>query len=520
MLSKKMLSKKMLFTLGLMAYLPNSYADLPTTQCTGTSVSELISSCTVTADAPHANGDNGVKLFMANGYNPAVEADVLQSLNKLMVYVRGYGESLESLANVSASLAQFNAQGISILMLAPGAAGQDTIQDNAAALEKTLGMINTYRANSNPSDMVMVGYSQGGLVARYALADLERNGIPHHTSLYVSYDTPHSGIYIPQGMQNMLPLMNEYVTDITNTANNASTAMRALGLDASLRAVADGVNTTGQYVLQAVDSMTTAYLGTGVYKQLLIDNVYPSSATDRAAFIADMDSVGYPTQTQNIAVTNGNTQALPQTQTLTANNSYFSFFGKRGSTNTFSFLYYDFYPTAAGTTNLGANAGTRGTWSYKARCWFFFTCTYNVSASINIPKSKTSGGGVLALDSVSGGRKSMLDYYYGAASFLDYAGIFNPATSSVYPLIYTGQNYDLPFPLRRSNVDSYYSFVPTVSALGLPITTPDTEVANIVAANATPFDLVISNGDALQTNLNHGTVVFTDELVTKILDAL
>ncbi|MEV0636985.1 thioesterase domain-containing protein [Streptomyces sp. NPDC050619] len=45
------------------------------------------------------------------------------------------------------------------------------------------------------------GFSMGGLVARYALAKMETVGIEHQTQLYYSYDTPHTGAWIPIALQ-------------------------------------------------------------------------------------------------------------------------------------------------------------------------------------------------------------------------------------------------------------------------------------------------------------------------------
>ncbi|MFE5912037.1 esterase/lipase family protein [Streptomyces wedmorensis] len=47
------------------------------------------------------------------------------------------------------------------------------------------------------------GFSMGGLITRYALAKMEQApDLPdHETSLYLSYDTPHHGAWIPVGIQ-------------------------------------------------------------------------------------------------------------------------------------------------------------------------------------------------------------------------------------------------------------------------------------------------------------------------------
>ncbi|WP_234003848.1 triacylglycerol lipase [Nocardiopsis sp. SBT366] len=45
------------------------------------------------------------------------------------------------------------------------------------------------------------GFSMGGLVTRYALAKMESDGIDHQTALYLSFDSPHRGAWVPVGLQ-------------------------------------------------------------------------------------------------------------------------------------------------------------------------------------------------------------------------------------------------------------------------------------------------------------------------------
>ncbi|MDH6132667.1 hypothetical protein P3T37_002053 [Kitasatospora sp. MAA4] len=45
------------------------------------------------------------------------------------------------------------------------------------------------------------GFSMGGLVTRYALAKMETEQIRHETAVYLSYDSPHRGAWIPIALQ-------------------------------------------------------------------------------------------------------------------------------------------------------------------------------------------------------------------------------------------------------------------------------------------------------------------------------
>jgi hypothetical protein len=59
----------------------------------------------------------------------------------------------------------------------------------------------TVDERSDSSQLAVGGFSMGGLITRYALAELESEHVAHETALYFSYDTPHRGGVIPIGIQ-------------------------------------------------------------------------------------------------------------------------------------------------------------------------------------------------------------------------------------------------------------------------------------------------------------------------------
>ncbi|GGS18629.1 hypothetical protein GCM10010252_67610 [Streptomyces aureoverticillatus] len=74
-----------------------------------------------------------------------------------------------------------------------------SIIDNAQAAQAAVQEAISRREGDAP--LVVGGFSMGGLVTRYALADLERKRMNHQTALYFSYDSPHRGAWIPIGLQ-------------------------------------------------------------------------------------------------------------------------------------------------------------------------------------------------------------------------------------------------------------------------------------------------------------------------------
>ena len=53
-------------------------------------------------------------------------------------------------------------------------------------------------------ELVILGPSMGGLIAQYALAYMEQQGLPHETRLYLSFDSPHRGANIPISLQYLI----------------------------------------------------------------------------------------------------------------------------------------------------------------------------------------------------------------------------------------------------------------------------------------------------------------------------
>ncbi len=94
---------------------------------------------------------------------------------------------------------RLHSQGYDIVVLKFDNAG-DYIQRNAFLLVELINEINANKPSTS-GPLVIMGYSMGGLVARYALAYMEANGMNHQTRLYVSYDSPHKGAHVPVGIQ-------------------------------------------------------------------------------------------------------------------------------------------------------------------------------------------------------------------------------------------------------------------------------------------------------------------------------
>ena len=83
--------------------------------------------------------------------------------------------------------------------------GADYIERNALTLATLIKSFNAQlKTNGSTEQLAIVGPSMGGQTSRYALAYLEKQGIPHNTRLWISIDSPHLGANIPLGDQALL----------------------------------------------------------------------------------------------------------------------------------------------------------------------------------------------------------------------------------------------------------------------------------------------------------------------------
>ena len=74
--------------------------------------------------------------------------------------------------------------------------------------------------------IVVMGLSMGGVIARYALGQMEMANVTHNCRLFISFDSPQNGANIPLGLQNMadfwvnslVPVLNTPFTSLLNSA--------------------------------------------------------------------------------------------------------------------------------------------------------------------------------------------------------------------------------------------------------------------------------------------------------------
>lgn len=138
---------------------------------------------------------------------------------------------------------------------------------------------------SGNQEAVVIGMSMGGLVARFGLKTMENLNIDHETRLYVSFDSPHQGATLPEGLYSM--------------ASHIATANFSI------------LNNPIYFLRQGSAELTELYniiTSSSVNQMLKNSNLH-------IPFQNAMDALGYPENLRKVAVSNGSMRGIRQRRT-------------------------------------------------------------------------------------------------------------------------------------------------------------------------------------------------------------
>ncbi|HPF10545.1 MAG TPA: T9SS type A sorting domain-containing protein [Flavobacteriaceae bacterium] len=208
---------------------------------------------------------------------------------------RGIGELYASLSFDGDNLADIlRAEGYDIVILnAPQYTtdgkdidgGADYIQRNAMVLAALIDEINSQKVGD--AELVILGPSMGGLIARYALAYMEANSLPHETRLYISFDSPHRGANIPISLQYLINYFAQQVGD------------------PDALAIVENVLNSPAAKEMLIDHLLAHLLNGSTYEQDPT-KLLPEGAPDfRDAFQTELDNLGFPQEVRNVTMING-----------------------------------------------------------------------------------------------------------------------------------------------------------------------------------------------------------------------
>ncbi|MFZ6025180.1 MAG: T9SS type A sorting domain-containing protein [Bacteroidota bacterium] len=173
------------------------------------------------------------------------------------------------------------------------------IENNAKVLEAVINKVNQTKVGNFKS--TVIGFSMGGLIARWCLKDMEDRGLQHNVENYFSYDAPHQGANIPLGMQY---IFKEMVRDLPYLRWNNS-----------LRKLDDAFKSPAAKQML----VTYADYNHGPF------NWFPNLNTLnnlRAAFASRLQAKGYPQQTRNFGMAFGRGDNTPNTKNAGNGNQF------------------------------------------------------------------------------------------------------------------------------------------------------------------------------------------------------
>lgn len=153
--------------------------------------------------------------------------------------------------------------------------GADFVESNAELLKELIRLINLYKVGEEPN--IIAGASMGGQVSRYALAAMEAEGEPHCTRLWISLDSPHTGAHVPISIQYLLAYL-------ANPIHPTYALAQSKLIETLLRPAAR------QFLLQQLQFLPD------------LSNSYYANISD----------LGYPKYLRSLSIANGNARGLGQ----------------------------------------------------------------------------------------------------------------------------------------------------------------------------------------------------------------
>lgn len=219
-------------------------------------------------------------------------------LNKAVIICEGFNilgdQTIEDLeAKWSSTIADLRGNGYDIFLVNIETPENDMYV--SADLIKTLVKgINDIKQDNFES--IYIGESMGGILGRISLKELENEGNNHQVGLYISYDSPHKGAFIPEGLQYAItnaafvsPVFQSYYYELLSIV---------FGFDYSITDLIAKYASVG-----AAQLMANHVLFQGIHSN----------------FQNSIDNLGYPTQCRNITFSNGSNRGTLQNGVMPGN---------------------------------------------------------------------------------------------------------------------------------------------------------------------------------------------------------
>lgn len=366
--------------------------------------------------------------------------------------------------------------------------GIDDIKRNARLLEAAIDWVNQHKEN-NEINMVM-GISMGGLVARYALRDMELNNRDHNAIKFISVDSPHKGANVPVGAQAAVRHLETF-TPLINTIEWFTKG-----------ATLSGVNR----VFELLNSTGT--------KQLLTYYVSPNFTYNNEVhdtFMTEIENMGFPRKCQIIALTDG---AGDGTKNFTPESNIINF------NQSVTFVSVNAFASAIKT--------------------LFASLSILPSINLNIVKNKTEFGASLVVNALP---DKSIKNVYSAKIYIKKKilwiipieiDLMNKALNSTVDMValdgapggtydVTAFGFQIPSQFLSYVNQTKFCFIPTTSALCLSnwkdvLNNTDLHTTNLYANGTCPFEYYFTpTANEYHTRFNPSASFLYDHLITNYL---
>lgn len=109
---------------------------------------------------------------------------------------------------------QCNAQGFDVILLGYTDGTIDIVSNAGVVVDCVQQIIDQMKFHQLPLRLQVGGACMGGVVTRYALAWMEKNNLQHHTTLYYSADSPHSGCSVPASVLFLMAYVDSWMNTL------------------------------------------------------------------------------------------------------------------------------------------------------------------------------------------------------------------------------------------------------------------------------------------------------------------
>lgn len=154
----------------------------------------------------------------------------------------------------------------------------ESMTKNAEVVEDVIERVNAEVGRSGRINAI--GFSMGGVILRYALANMERRGNSHNVENYISYDAPHRGAIIPN---DLIDTVTDFKDDLRKLEKRLTAGLASF-VDDDLKRLIKTFRSPAA-------------------RQLVL---HPNYSQERADFQKALASAGnWPKESTNIAFSNG-----------------------------------------------------------------------------------------------------------------------------------------------------------------------------------------------------------------------